>query len=108
MTCSILAQSIRWVWITALGVPVVPEVNMNLATVSGPVAARAVSTASVAAVSSRPCQSASGPVTPSRGSQGKAALIAGAKAWRSSAKTAPGVIWSRIPCSLEWSCEASE
>ncbi len=40
----------RWDWITALGDPVVPEVNRNLATVSGPTAAWARSTSAVASV----------------------------------------------------------
>ena len=33
-----LAQSIRWVLMTALGLPVEPEVSRNLAIVSGPMA----------------------------------------------------------------------
>ena len=43
----------RWVLITALGVPVEPEVNRNLAMVSGPTAACAASAAAVAVGASR-------------------------------------------------------
>ena len=48
-----LLHSMRWVLITALGMPVEPEVNRNLAMVSGPTLAAAVSTAGVGAVASR-------------------------------------------------------
>src|SRR3954467_7246581 len=41
-----LDVSMRWVLITAFGVPVEPEVNRNFAMVSGPTAANAVATAS--------------------------------------------------------------
>ena len=41
----------RWVLITALGVPVEPEVNRNLAMVSGPTAACAASAAVVVGAS---------------------------------------------------------
>ena len=40
----------RWVLITAFGVPVEPEVNRNFAIVSGPTAAKAFATASVSGV----------------------------------------------------------
>ncbi len=40
----------RWVLMTAFGVPVEPEVNRNLAIVSGPTAAKAFVTASVSGV----------------------------------------------------------
>ena len=40
----------RWVLITAFGVPVEPEVNRNLAIVSGPTAAKAFVTASLSVV----------------------------------------------------------
>ena len=40
----------RWVLITAFGVPVEPEVNRNLAMVSGPTAAKAFATASLSGV----------------------------------------------------------
>ena len=45
-----LAHSMRWVLITALGCLVEPEVNRNLAIVSGPTRACAASTAAVGAV----------------------------------------------------------
>src|SRR3954467_10459400 len=45
-----LEVSMRWVLITAFGVPVEPEVNRNFAIVSGVMAAKAFSTASVSAV----------------------------------------------------------
>ena len=40
----------RWVLITALGVPVEPEVNRNFAIVSGVIAANAFSTSGVSGV----------------------------------------------------------
>ena len=40
----------RWVLMTAFGVPVEPEVNRNLAMVSGPTAAKAFATASLSGV----------------------------------------------------------
>ncbi len=48
-----LAHSMRWVLITPLGDLVEPEVNRNLAIVSGPTAAWARSAAGPGAVSSR-------------------------------------------------------
>src|SRR3954451_10763874 len=45
-----LEVSMRWVLITAFGVPVEPEVNRNFAIVWGPTAAKASSTASVSGV----------------------------------------------------------
>src|SRR4051794_7505337 len=45
-----LEVSMRWVLITAFGVPVEPEVNRNFAIVSGVTAAKAFSTASVSGV----------------------------------------------------------
>ena len=40
----------RWVLMTAFGVPVEPDVNRNLAIVSGVIAAKAVSTSGVSGV----------------------------------------------------------
>ena len=40
----------RWVLITAFGVPVEPEVNRNFAIVSGPIAAKALATSPVSGV----------------------------------------------------------
>ena len=48
-----LAQTMRWVLITALGSLVEPLVNKNLSTVSGPVARMASSTLAVGSVASR-------------------------------------------------------
>ena len=45
-----LEVSIRWVLITAFGVPVEPDVNRNFAIVSGVIAAKAVSTSGVSGV----------------------------------------------------------
>src|SRR4051794_16191857 len=45
-----LEVSIRWVLITAFGVPVEPEVNRNFAMLSGPTAAKAAATADVSEV----------------------------------------------------------
>src|SRR6185437_6560137 len=45
-----LEVSMRWVLITALGVPVEPEVNRNFAIVSGVIAANAVATSGVSGV----------------------------------------------------------
>src|ERR1700704_700662 len=45
-----LDVSLRWVLITAFGVPVEPEVNRNFAMVSGVIDANALSTASVSGV----------------------------------------------------------
>ena len=50
----------RWVLITAFGVPVEPEVNRNLTTVSGPTSACAVSAAEVVGVASNVCSSVLG------------------------------------------------
>ena len=50
----------RWVLITPLGMPVEPEVNRNLAMVSGPTCAWAASTAAVGARSSRSANSVVG------------------------------------------------
>src|ERR1700676_4594873 len=45
-----LEVSMRWVLMTAFGVPVEPEVNRNFAMVSGVTAAKAFTTASVSGV----------------------------------------------------------
>src|ERR1700704_2103688 len=45
-----LEVSMRWVLITAFGVPVEPEVNRNFAIVSGPMAAKAFATVAVSGV----------------------------------------------------------
>src|SRR3954463_7937877 len=45
-----LEVSMRWVLITAFGVPVEPEVNRNFAIVSGPTAAKAFAAASLSGV----------------------------------------------------------
>src|SRR5258707_15014492 len=45
-----LEVSMRWVLMTAFGVPVEPEVNRNFAIVSGVTAAKAVATADVSGV----------------------------------------------------------
>ena len=50
----------RWVLITAFGVPVEPEVNRNLTMVSGPTSACAVSAAEVVGVASNVCSSVLG------------------------------------------------
>src|SRR5947199_9522393 len=45
-----LDVSMRWVLMTAFGVPVEPEVNRNFAMVSGPTAAKASATAGVSGI----------------------------------------------------------
>ena len=50
----------RWVLITAFGVPVEPEVNRNLTMVSGPTSACAASAAAVGVGASNVCSSVLG------------------------------------------------
>src|ERR1043165_6411655 len=94
----------RCVLMTALGAPVDPDVNRNLAIVSGPTASCAASTAGVTASSSRPTSSPYTTSTPA----GTAAAIAGAYAPRCDAYTSPGVSSSTIPRSRAKSVDSSE
>ena len=73
-----LLQSMRWVLITALGLPVEPDVNRNLAMVSGPTWAAAVSTARVGAVASRSAKDVA--ARPAGGSAVTAISVAGVTA----------------------------
>ena len=104
----------RCVLITALGSLVEPEVNRNLAIVSGPTFAWAASTASVGFVASQSAKdSVARPSTlPSasstRASAGTAAPIAFWKAAPLEANTTEGVSTPRMCLSLPWSCESSE
>ena len=96
----------RCVLMTALGEPVDPEVNRNLAMVSGPTRSCAASAAPVGSVASSASKAtAFRPVTGLRtvtaGTSGAAtAAIAGANGLPSAAKTRPGVSSAKMPRSL--------
>ena len=104
----------RWVLITAFGAPVEPEVNRNFTMVSGPVRAKAASTASVGCIAA----SSAKDVVRRLGSglraaaisipAGTAASIARANAAPSLAKTRPGVSSATICRSFSKSVETSE
>src|SRR4029453_15608231 len=89
----------RWLLITALGTPVEPEVNRNLAMVSGPTAACARSSAAPGSASGR----ASITSTPRAAASGAF--------WKGSfceTKTRPGVSSSKIDFSLAKSVDSNE
>jgi hypothetical protein len=104
----------RWVLITPFGCPVEPDVNRNLAIVSGPTPACAASTAEVGRASSNSAKRVAG--RPSGGlaaiatstEVGTPAAIARAKAVPFAAKTRPGVRISMIAVSFLKSCDISE
>jgi len=89
-----LAASIRWVFRTPFGVPVEPEVNKILATVSGPSPPNAAATSAPGAVASRsPSRSApAGPPVATMAGTDPAAVSAAPNRSPSSANTAPGRI----------------
>ena len=97
----------RWVLITPLGMPVEPEVNSTLATVSGPTLACAASTAAVGVVARRSENAVdlrleSGlRVTITSSSGWATASMARSKARPSAANTRPGVsssnTWRSLP-----------
>jgi len=97
-TCWLL-HSIRCVLITPFGMPVEPEVNRNLAIVSGPTRAWAFSAASTSPPLGTSWMTSIFP--------GKAS-IALPKAWGSDAYTSPGVSSLKIARSLPKSDESSE
>ena len=113
-----LLQIMRWVLITPFGSLVEPEVNRNLAIVSGPTFACAASTCAVARVASRSANAsvlrpATAPVVSTTGVSGgrpcsNAASIAFENASPSAANTMPGVSTPTMCRSLPWSCESSE
>src|ERR1700704_3789620 len=79
-----LEVSMRWVLITAFGVPVEPEVNRNLAIVSGVIAAKAFATSGVSGVVAMARKaivslSAATPLTMTAACSGAIAASAGAK-----------------------------
>jgi hypothetical protein len=104
----------RWVLITALGMPIEPEVNRNLPMVSGPTCAAAASTALVGTVARSSAKEVAGrpaggsAVTTISVSGGRAASIAARYAAPQAAKTRPGVTRSMMYRSLPKSCETSE
>ena len=104
----------RCVLITHFGTPVEPEVNRNLAMVSGPTASCAASTAAVGRLAqSRRRRWCGGlaiglRVSTTSTSAGTTASIARAKALPSAAKTRPGVIRSKIVRSRAKSLDTSE
>ena len=97
-----LEQSISCVLMTALGMPVEPEVNRNLAMVSGPTASWAASTTGVSGVFMRSAKSVTGRpaggffTTTSSTSAGAAFSMARANGAPSATKIMPGVISSMI------------
>src|SRR6185369_16095894 len=95
-----IEHHMRWVLITAFGVPVEPEVKRNFAIVSGPTMACAASSAAETG------RSFASKITST--SRGTTASIALRKAARSDANTSPGVISSKIDRSLPKSPDASE
>ncbi len=107
-------HSMRWVLITPLGWPVDPDVNRNLAMVSGPTLACAASTAAVGGVSvsaenSVAFRPPSGlAVTTISTPSDTAAAMARAKAVPFAANTRPGVTVVMIALSLPKSCDNSE
>src|SRR6266404_2019758 len=116
-TCIIiaaLAHIISWVLMTALGIPVEPEVNSSLPTVSGVIFAIESSTSLVAGVAERSAKAmllmpSHGPaawttVTPSRSS----AFNAFSKVGPSCTITTAGLIKSNKYFSLTWSWLISE
>ena len=113
-----LAQIMRWVLITPLGCLVEPEVNRNLAMVSGPtwpcasISSGPISVASIASkrLRLRPCSAGvSSPlVTQTSTSGGTTLAMALRNAWPSAANTSPGVSVPRICFSLAKSCDTVE
>src|ERR1700730_19195079 len=106
-------HSIRWVLITAFGAPAEPEVNRNLARVSGQTAAGARSTAPAdgAASSAKDvvCRPGTGlRVSTSSAVEGITASIARANSVPSLARTRPGVSTSTMVRSLAKSLDMSE
>ena len=103
----------RWVLITPLGSLVEPEVNRNLAIVSGPTLACAASTAAVGSVASSSANDvvARPSIAPSVSTTGVSAGTTAAIALAYAgplANTRPGVSWPRMWRSLPKSCEISE
>ena len=105
----------RWVLMTAFGVPTEPEVNRNLAMVSGPTPAKAAMTAassaraSTCAMGSTPgCGWLRLPPTTTPSCRSATASIAGRKRSSGSAKTTPGRSSSKLPRSLPKSFDISE
>ena len=115
-----LWHHMRWVLMTPLGALVEPEVKRNLAMVSGPTWACAVSIAKPGTVASRSANGVAGrnaaasrpagrltSVSTTSTSAGNTAAMAVSKA-RLLANTRPGVVTDRMCRSLAWSCDSSE
>ena len=104
----------RCVLMTALGIPVEPDVKRNFAGASGSTAASAFSTASVGTVASM--SSKVSEANPAAGLRATTSPIsgvmtdfsAGSKGFPSAAKTSPGVSSEKICFSFSWSLETSE
>ena len=103
----------RWVLMTAFGVPVEPEVNRNLAIVSGVIAAKAFATSGVsgvAAIARNEIASASpaSPLTIVAECSGAIAASAAANGLVPETKIAPGPSNLIMPFSLSKSLDISE
>jgi len=102
---------LRWVLITAFGVPVEPEVNRNLAMVSGVMAANAFATSDVsgvAAIARNAIASPPSPLTMVAECSGAIAASAAAKGLAPETKIAPGPSNLIMPFSLSKSLDISE